>query len=168
VEALEGRRPRLAIACLAALLAVGAAARTHGLGRSLWLDEAWVANSVLAPGLAEMLRYEAWLQTSPPLFLILVRGTAALAGDGNLAFRLLPWLFSLASLALFAALAWRWLGAPAALASVALFALSPHVALAGASLKPYASDAFGSLALLAAGAAYLARPSGRRLAASRY
>jgi hypothetical protein len=166
VEALEGRRPRLAIACLAVLLAAGAAARVHGLGRSLWLDEAWVANSLLAPGLAEMLRYEAWLQTNPPLFLILLRGTVALAGDGNPAFRVVPALFSLASLALFAALAWRWLRAPAALAAVALFALSPRAALAGASLKPYASDAFSSLALLAAGAVYLALPSGRRLAAT--
>ncbi len=166
MEALEGRRPRLAIAWLAALLAVGAAVRLHGLGRSLWLDEAWVANSVLAPGLAEMLRYEAWLQTSPPLFLVLVRGAVAVAGETNLAFRLVPALFSLASLLLFALLAWRWLRMPSALAALALFALSPRVALVGASLKPYASDVFASLALLAAGAAYLARPRGRRLAAT--
>ena len=166
MEALEGRRPRLPIVWLAALLAAGAAARLHGLGRSLWLDEAWVANSVLAPGLAEMLRYEAWLQTSPPLFLLLVRGAVAVAGETNPAFRLVPTLFSLAALALFAALAWRWLRPPAALAALVLFALSPRVAFAGASLKPYASDAFCSLALLGAGAAYLAKPSGRRLAAA--
>jgi len=156
----------MAIAWLAALLAAGAAARLHGLGRSLWLDEAWVANSVLAPGLAEMLRYEAWLQTSPPLFLLLVRGVVAIAGEANLAFRLVPAFFSLASLTLFAALAWRWLRPPCALAALALFALSPRGALAGASLKPYASDAFCSLALLATGAAYLAAPSRRRLAAA--
>ncbi len=154
------------MACLALLLVAGAAARLHGLGRSLWLDEAWVANSVLAPGLGGMLRYEAWLQTSPPLFLLLVRGVVALVGETNLAFRLVPAFFSLASLLLFAALALRWLRPPAALAALALFALSPRAALAAASLKPYASDAFSSLALLAAGAAYLALPSARRLAAT--
>jgi hypothetical protein len=156
----------LATAALAALLAGGAAARLHGLGRSLWLDEAWVANSVLEPGVVAMLRYEAWLQTSPPLFLLLVRGAVALAGESNAAFRAVPALFSLAALALFAVLARRWLRPPAALAALALFAFSPRCLLAGASLKQYASDGFTALALLAAADAYLARPSGRRLAAA--
>jgi hypothetical protein len=163
-EARFGRR--LATAGLAALLAGGAAARLHGLGRSLWLDEAWVANSVLEPGLVAMLRYEAWLQTSPPLFLLLVRGAVALAGESNAAFRAVPACFSLAGLALFAALARRWLRAPAALAALALFAFSPRWLLAGASLKQYASDGFAALALLAAADACLARPSARRLAAT--
>lgn len=148
----------------ALLLAAGAAARLHGLGRSLWLDEAWVANSVLAPTLAGTLRYDAWLQTSPPLFLALERGAVAIAGSSNAALRAVPAAFSLAALALGAALAWRWLRAPGALAAIAFLALSPSIVAQGAAAKPYASDVFAGAALLALGDAYLARPSGRRLA----
>ncbi len=164
MEAREGWRRRLAIASLAALLMAGAAVRLHGLDRSLWLDEAWVANSVLAPDLGDMLRYPAWLQTSPPLFLFLVRAAVAVAGESNAVFRAVPAFFSLAALGLLAGLAWRWLRPPAALVALALFALSPRVAAAGASLKAYASDTFCSLLLLATGSAYLGDPTLRRLA----
>lgn len=166
MEVRERSPGRLAIAGLAVLLLGGAAARVHGLDRSLWLDEAWVANSVLEPSAAAMLRYEAWLQTSPPLFLLLVRGAVGLLGESNAAFRAVPALFSLAALALFAKLAVRWLRPPAALAATALFALSPRLVAQGAMLKPYASDVFAALALLAAADAYLARPDARRLATS--
>jgi hypothetical protein len=148
----------------ALLLAAGAAARLHGLGRSLWLDEAWVANSVLAPTLIGTLRYDAWLQTSPPLFLALERGAVAIAGDSNGALRAVPAAFSLAALALGAAQATRWLRAPGALAATAFLALSPSIVAQGAAAKPYASDVFAGAALLALGDAYLARPTRRRLA----
>jgi hypothetical protein len=164
MRAREGPGRWLAGAILAGLLAGGVAVRAHGLARSLWLDEAWVANSVLEPELRAMFRPEAWLQTTPPLLLLLVRGAVALGGESNVAFRSVPALFSLTALGLFAALALRWLRRPAALAALALFAFSPQLALLGASLKPYASDAFAALALLAVGEAYLARPGGRRLA----
>jgi len=153
-------------AALALLLAAGAAARLHGLGRSLWLDEAWVANSVLAPDLAGMLRYEAWLQTTPPLLLVLVRTAVRLWGESNAVLRAVPAAFALAGLALFAWLAWRWLRPPAALAALACFALSPELVAQGAALKQYGSDAFAALVLLAAGAAYLERPGTGRLAAA--
>ena len=52
MEVRERSPGRLAIAGLAVLLLGGAAARVHGLDRSLWLDEAWVANSVLEPSAA--------------------------------------------------------------------------------------------------------------------
>ncbi len=43
----------------------------QNIGRSLWLDEAWVANSIHAPSLREMFYYPDWLQTNPPSFLLL-------------------------------------------------------------------------------------------------
>jgi len=160
-----GTQARLAAAsCLALLVAGGAAARLHGLGRSLWLDEAWVANSVLAPSLGAALHYEAWLQTSPPGFLALERAAVAIAGDSNAALRAVPALCSLAALALAAALAWRWLRIPGALAATAFVALSPAIVAQGAAAKPYAGDVFAGAALLALGEAYLVRPGARRLA----
>ncbi len=45
----------------------------RGLGRSLWLDEVWVANSIRESSLAAMFWGGEWLQTSPPLFLLIAR-----------------------------------------------------------------------------------------------
>jgi hypothetical protein len=60
---------------LFALVTLGIMTRTINLHQSLFVDEAW-ANSVLTESLHEMLYYDNWLQTSPPLFLLLVRYTA--------------------------------------------------------------------------------------------
>ncbi len=45
----------------------------RGLSRSLWLDEVWVANSIRENSLAGMFWGGGWLQTSPPLFLLIAR-----------------------------------------------------------------------------------------------
>jgi hypothetical protein len=66
----------------------------------LWLDEAWVANSVLMPGWREMFFYPAWLQTTPPLYLVVTRLAVALFGDANWVFRAWSLAFGLASVLL--------------------------------------------------------------------
>ena len=83
----------VAITCLATRLTL--------MRLSLWEDEAWVANSVLAPSLSGMFHYPNWLQTSPPLFLLLVR-FATVFGRNEVALRLLPWLAGTASVVLLA------------------------------------------------------------------
>ena len=74
------------ILLLSATLVLG----LFGIARSLWLDEAWVANSVHAPTLREMFYYPGWLQTSPPLFLLLERGAVRIFGLSNPALRAVP------------------------------------------------------------------------------
>ena len=56
------------VSLLAGLLLCAAIAYFHRLGRrSLWADEAWVANSVLEPTVEKMLRIERGdLQSTPP------------------------------------------------------------------------------------------------------
>jgi hypothetical protein len=71
---LTGRTATIAL--LAFILVLG----LYGIGRSLWLDEAWVANSINAPALGGMFHYPNWLQTSPPLFLLLARGAVGMFG----------------------------------------------------------------------------------------
>ncbi len=125
------------------ILAAAAALRWQGLERSLWLDEAWVANSVVQPTAAEMIYYERWLQTSPPLFLLAVRFSVAILGLGNAALRLAPWIFSvwaciMTALAIRAFTPSRRLPIlPVALGVVALYA--PAIEY-GAVLKQYSSD----------------------------
>ena len=58
--------------------------------RSLCVAESWVANSVLAGSLHDMFYYDPWLQTTPPLFLLLVRATVKMFGASNTTLRVMP------------------------------------------------------------------------------
>ena len=97
-----------------------------GIGRSLWLDEAWVANSINAPTLSEMFYYPNWLQSSPPLFLLASRGTVRVLGLSNRSLRIVPLAMALlATLGLFTA-ATRLQSLPfAALATAILVFFTP-------------------------------------------
>jgi hypothetical protein len=121
----------------------------RGLGRSLWLDEAWVANSIRANSLGEMLWGGAWLQTSPPLFLLAVRGFVQAFGLSTNTLRMVPWLCMLgAAIALgFAAhrLAPRW----TALALAATFFPTIAIEYFGA-FKQYGAEACAVAVILCA------------------
>src|ERR1044071_1233527 len=65
---------------LGGILVFGAIMRLSYLDRSLWLDEAWVANSIQAPTLTEAFYYGDWLQTTPPLFVVVSRVITTLFG----------------------------------------------------------------------------------------
>lgn len=65
-----------------------------GIDYSLWLDEAWVANSVRATTLADMFLGEDWLQTTPPLFLLVSRAAVNVFGLSTPVFRLIPLTFA--------------------------------------------------------------------------
>ena len=143
---------------LIAVIALG----VHGMGRSLFLDEAWVANSIREPSLDVMFRYPGWLQTSPPLFLLIARADLHLAGDSNAAFRAVPLCFGvLAAGAMLAA--GRLLLRPAtAFLAAAIVAFDPDAIYYSHTLKPYSGELAASAFLLLAAIAYLQRPTGRR------
>ncbi len=89
-----------------------------GIHRSLWLDEAWVANSIHANSLGEMLWGGEWLQTSPPLFLLIARAAVNVFGLSTETLRAVPLLFAcIAGIAVWCA-SGRW--APLAVAAVLL------------------------------------------------
>lgn len=104
----------------------------RGLSRGLWLDEVWVANSLRESSLAAMFWGGEWLQTSPPLFLLIARVV-----DGV---RVVPLLFaSVATIAMYLAarkIAPHW----AALATATL--MFPAVAIEYfTSFKQYGAEA---------------------------
>ena len=78
-----------------ALLALTLVLGLYGIERSLWLDESWVANSVNAPTLGGMFYYPNWLQTSPPLFLLLARAAIRVFGLSTVVLRSVPVLLLL-------------------------------------------------------------------------
>src|SRR5450755_4037545 len=104
--------PRGTNAFLWAITAFGAVLR---LGRwihwrSLWLDEIYLANSLLTRSLHDLLfrPLEDW-QAAPPGFLVLVHLMTRLFGAGERSLRLVSLLFGLASLPLMLGVARRLL-----------------------------------------------------------
>src|SRR5262249_146276 len=83
-------RRALMFLVLGGLFLAGVITRIQFLDRSLWLDEAWVANSIRAASLQQAIYYDDWLQTTPPLFIALSRLVTTVVGTSNLAFRPLP------------------------------------------------------------------------------
>lgn len=140
--------------------------RIHSLDRSLWLDETWVANSVLEPDLASVFYYEPWLQTTPPLFLLLERLVVNVFPIGNATFRLLPCLFGILGVGAMAYLAQRLLRPPTAFLVLLLFVFSPGHVIYSQTLKQYTGDVLVSIVLMGIGLAYLQYRTSRLLLAS--
>ena len=127
-----------------ACVAVGVLVRLIHVLRdpALWHDEAALVLNVVYLDVAgcfgKLLHHEA----APPLFLVLERLVATLAGDSELALRVPVFLVGCGSLVLFASLARRLLSPWPAVLAVALFAGSDRLIWHAAEAKPYAVDAF--------------------------
>ena len=142
-------RGRIITYGIVAVVAIcGVALRTLGLGRSLWLDEAWVANSAIAEPFSQMFYYDAWLQTSPPLFLLLARLTVDVFGLSNSVLRIVPSLMGLFSAVIMVLLAARLLAQRYAILASTLFALSPIAVYWSRTLKQYSSELAATTTIL--------------------
>lgn len=146
------------------LVAVFAWIGLKGIDFSLWLDEAWVANSVRAQTLADMFWGGNWLQTTPPLFLLLSRAAVDAFGVSTPVFRSISLAFALLAGAGIWLAARRVAPTLAALAVAAL--LLPSVAIEYfTSFKQYGPEAAAVTIVLAATFAYLQSPTGWRFGA---
>lgn len=128
----------------------GVVPRLDGFARTLSIAEAWVANSVLSQSLHDMFYYDRWLQTTPPLFLLLVRATVGLFGLSDSSLHAAPLVFSVLALLLLARLAGRMFRPPFALLCISLMALSPLAIVFSKELKPYSADVAASCLILLA------------------
>ena len=97
----------------------------YGMRRSLWLDEAWVANSIQSPSVAGMFYYPDWLQTNPPLFLLLARAAVRMLGASNAVFRAVPLLLAVTAAVSMLAVSWRLLRPSFAILAVVLVVFDP-------------------------------------------
>jgi Dolichyl-phosphate-mannose-protein mannosyltransferase len=128
----------------------GVILRVHHYGRDLSIAEAWVANSVLTTSLHDMFYYQGWLQTTPPLFLLLVRAVVTVFGLSDYSLCAVPLAFGILSLLLLAALAGRMLQPPFALICLSLMVLSPAAIGFSKELKQYSADVAASTLILLA------------------
>lgn len=111
-------------------------------GRSIWLDEACLLLNVLERDYGDLLQPLEHNQIAPVLFLVLLKAAENLFGPGDMVFRLVPLLLSLAALPWVYPLARRWSGSrEVALFTLFFFAVSPFLIRYATEVKQYTADA---------------------------
>jgi len=132
------------------LLGVGVLLRVaqYLANRSLWLDEAYLAPTILHRSFAGLLRPPDYGQIVPVGFLALERAAVALFGDSEYALRLVPLIAGLAALFLFRRVAARSLPPAAATLALALFVFCDSLIWFSSELKQYSLDVLIALLLL--------------------
>lgn len=131
--------------------------------RALWLDEIYLANSILQRSWHDLLfkPLQDW-QAAPPAFLVLEHLIADIFGHGERRLRIVSLAFGLASLPLAVAIARRLLSPRAGVLFVALLAVAGPPIYYSNELKPYACDLTCSLAITWAALRLIDEPTRRR------
>lgn len=148
---------------LALVVLLGLAVRLPRLDYPLWLDEAWVANIVLAESWSSTLYSSHWLPLNPPLFLAWARLVTSFLGPSSVSLHMSSVLLGFAAIGCMAVLAGRLWGPVRATFAVAILAFSPMFILMSQQLKHYSADCAAAAAVLLAANAYYERPTGRWL-----
>ena len=154
------RAPRL----LLAVLLLGTVLRLvhYLLGRSLWLDEARLALDIASLSWTELLKPLPYDQAGPPLFLWGVKALTAGFGVNEWALRAIPLAAGIGVVWLIYPVARRFVSAPTATVAAAIVAFSPSLIFFSNEVKPYSTDAFATLMLLALAAAWHEEPGDTR------
>jgi hypothetical protein len=162
---LQGTRTRRICGWLViglVLLGTGARVEQYLARPSYWNDEAAVVINLMTRDYAGLARPLDYAQAAPPGFLWSERFVLVHLGRSEYVLRLLPLLIGLASVPLFAVVAWRALPHSSAFWAVGFLALCdrliPHVS----DVKQYGTDLLVGIVLLAA--FLLARSPLKRLA----
>ncbi|MBA7622534.1 hypothetical protein ES703_29912 [subsurface metagenome] len=143
MELLDNRKVQILLALL--IITLATQIRIYDLGgRSLWLDEASVANWVSQRSLKEVW---ASMGPAPPLFVITVHYIVKLLPNNEFTLRLLACLFGIGSLVLIYLVA-RRIDSKAALLTLILFSFSAPLIYYSKELKQYSGDVFFALLLV--------------------
>ncbi len=145
----------------AVLILASLPARLVALRASIWTDEAWVANSILAPSWKEMFYYPRWLQSSPSLFLALTRLVSKVLGPSEPALRVVPLVAGLLSIAVLAIALRKLFNPTVALCGTSLLIVNVWAAKYSQQVKQYGSDLLASALLSLLIVRYARRPDKR-------
>ncbi len=156
---------------LLALVALGVVLRTwqYSGDATMWSDEIAIAQNVRSRSLWGLLSFPlVYGIVAPAGFLIVEKIVTTIAGPSDYAFRLWPFVASIAALVLFARIASTSLSVVAASVSVALFSLATPLVWQGAQAKQYSSDVLATVTIvwLAQRLGSGTRPSSRTFAAA--
>ena len=130
---------------------------------ALWGDESALAMNIAPRSFAELGNPYLYTQICPWAYLFFAKLITLVLGDGERALRTFSLLSGLAVPPLVYAAASRVLDRRGANIALALAAIAPFLVYFSAELKPYATDAAVSAAVLAFVAAMLRAPEDRRL-----
>ncbi len=119
--------------------------RQYLTGRSLWLDEAFLAVNILERTFLELLQPLDYSQGAPIGFLWVQKLISLTIGSNEYALRLIPFLSSLLAIILFAHLSQKLVSKRAALLATIIFALSMPLINYASEAKQYSSDVLISL-----------------------
>lgn len=148
----------------ATLILASLPSRLSSIRGSLWLDEAWVANSVLAPSWTDMFYYPRWLQPTPPLFLTLLRLFEHVLGASEPALRVLPVVAGLLTIPLLAFGLRKLFGPAASLCGTTLVIVNFWAVKYAQQVKQFGADVFSGALLFLLVASYCRRPDRRNFA----
>ncbi len=115
--------------------------------RSLWLDEAMLAQSIVHRGFLDLLRPLDNNQVAPPIYLMLVRAATVFLGPSEFGLRAVPLIASLAGLLLFYLLAKRFLDRQFLFIAVFMFSFSLPLIYYSQEAKQYSVDVAVAIAL---------------------
>jgi hypothetical protein len=124
----------------------------------LWCDETMLAANLLDSSYVDMLRPLRYRQVCPVLFLFVELTAVKILGFSELSLRLFPFVCGLGGIFLFRHVAARLLRGEAVLVAVAIFAVSTGPIRYVGEVKPYATDLFVAIALLAMAVEWWRRP----------
>ena len=120
--------------------------RIYNLGvRSLWLDEAWVANAVIQYDLSHLVKRAL---TAPLFFVLSIHYLTIVLGKTEFVLRLLPCLFGIGTLILFFLLIRRITGKTATLITLLMLSFSYQFIHYSKQLKQYSAAMFFTLLLI--------------------
>ncbi|MDD5674318.1 MAG: hypothetical protein PHC61_09150 [Chitinivibrionales bacterium] len=164
LRSLDARLSALSIADMvslfALLLGVLLRAGRYWSNRSLWLDEASLANGIIESSWAALLHPLMGNQQAPLGFVYVEKIISVLWNGGEHALRLFPLLAGVAGLVLFYRIASGFCGGWAKATAVSLFAFSESLIYFSAEVKQYSSDVLVALCLIGLMQRYRAlRPS---------
>jgi hypothetical protein len=143
--------PAWVVQATAGFVALGILLRVarYLLNFPLWCDETMIAANFLDRGYLDLFRPLDYRQVAPVLWLAVELTSVKVLGFSELSLRLFPAVCGVASVPLFRHVAGRVVSGVPFLLAVAVFAVSGWPLRYGAEVKPYASDLFVALAILA-------------------
>lgn len=126
------------------LIGIGVGIRVYhwAQGRSLWLDEAYLAVNILERNFGELHRPLEYSQSAPWLFLLGSKAMLSLWGPSELVLRFIPLIASILSLGVFWRLARKCCDGWVVPVCVAIFAFAHQPLFYAQELKQYSLDIF--------------------------
>ena len=149
-ETLDGDRGTRAARAVTAVILIGAALRliAYLAARSLWLDEAMLANNIVGRTFVALLGPLGENQGAPWLFLLGERAAIVVAGPNELALRLLPLAAGIAIPYVAWLTARRMFDDMTGVVAATIAAVSPLLLYYSNEVKPYGIDALVCVSLV--------------------